>query len=123
MLVYLRASLNGAILQTLRLSSYLKVICEHESAEQDLRGNPQGLEVWNWIQATLSSEHERRLAYLLYHCGLEPAEIVRDCPREWSDVREVARLRRIILKQFTKGLISACARNDGSYPDAPSVPS
>lgn len=104
-LVYLRASLNGAILETLRVSSRTRAVCEHVSAEQDLQGNPQSLEVWSWVQARLSSEHERRLAYLLYHCGLEPAEIVRYCTQEWSDVREVARLRRIILKRLTKGLI------------------
>ncbi len=104
-LVCLRASLNGAILETVRVSSHPRGACEHESAEQDPRGNPQGPEVWNWVQATLSGERERRLAYLLYHCGLEPAEIVRDCPQEWSDVREVARLRCIILRQLTKELI------------------
>jgi hypothetical protein len=104
-LVYLRASLNGAILETLRVSSRPRAVCEHASAGQDLQGNLQSLEVWSWVQVRLSSEHERRLAYLLYHCALEPAEIVRYCPQEWSDVREVARLRRIILKRLTKGLI------------------
>ena len=104
-LVYLRTSLNGAILETVRVSSRPRAVREHVSAEQDLQGNPQSLVVWSWIQARLSSEHERRLAYLLYHCGLEPAEIVRDCPQEWRDVREVARLRRIILKQLTKRFI------------------
>lgn len=105
MVVYLRAGLNGAILETQRLSSRPRAVCEHMEAEQDPRGNLQDLEVWNWVQVTLSSEHERRLAYLLYHCGLPPEEIVRYCPQEWSDVREVARLQRIILKQLTKGLI------------------
>ena len=104
-LVYLRASLNGAILEVLRVSSRPRAVCEHVSAEQDLQGNPQSLEVWNWVQATLSSERERRLASLLYHCGLEPAEIVRCCPQEWSDIREVARLRRSILERLTKGRI------------------
>ena len=104
-LVYLRASLNGAILETLRVSSRPRAVCEHVTAKQDLQGNPQSLEVWSWVQARLSSEHEQRLAYLLYHCGLEPAEIVRYCPQEWSNVREVARLRRIIFMQLMKGLI------------------
>jgi hypothetical protein len=104
-LVYLRASLNAAILETARVSSRPRAVCEHVEAEQGLQGDPQSLEVWNRVQATLSSERERRLAYLLYHCGLSPEEIVRYCPQEWSDVREVVRLRRIILKQLTKGLI------------------
>ncbi len=103
-LVYLRASLNGAILETLRLSSRPRVLSERMSAERDLEGFPENLEVWDWVQARLSSERERRLAYLLYHCGLSPAEIVRYCPQEWSDVHEVTRLRDIILERLLKGL-------------------
>ena len=106
-LVYLRASLNGAILETMRVSSRPSAISERMSAERDLQGHPQSLDIWGWFQARLSSEREGRLAYLLYHCGLEPAEIVRCCPQEWSDVQEVARLRRIIFMQLMKGLICA----------------
>jgi hypothetical protein len=102
-LVYLRASLNGAILETLRVSSLPRAVCERMAGERSLQGHPDSREVWGWVQARLSSERERRLAYLLYHCGLEPAEIVRCCPQEWSDVHEVARLRRIILMQLMKG--------------------
>ena len=107
LLVYLRASLNGAILETMRVSSRPSAISERMSAERDLQGHPQSLDIWGWFQARLSSEREGRLAYLLYHCGLEPAEIVRCCPQEWSDVQEVARLRRIIFMQLMKGLICA----------------
>jgi hypothetical protein len=99
-LVFLRASLSGAILETLRASSHPRAVSAHVSAEQNLQCNPQSLEVWNWVQATLSNEREQRLAYLLYHCGLEPAEIVRCCPQEWSDVHEVARMRRSILARL-----------------------
>jgi hypothetical protein len=103
-LVCLRACLNGAILETLRVSRQREVR-EHELAEQDPQGDTHALEVWNWVQATLSSERERRLAYLLSHCGLSLAEIVRDCPQEWSDIHEVARLRHLILERLMKGLI------------------
>jgi hypothetical protein len=61
--------------------------------------------MWNGVQARLSSERERRLASLLYPCGLSPAESVRGFPHEWSDVCEVARLRRIIFMQLMKGSI------------------
>ena len=104
-LLYLRASLNGVIMEALRISSRPQAESWHKSAEQDLQGNDGNLETWNWVQATLSNERERRLAYLLYHCGLHPAEIVRYCPQQWSDVHEVARLRRIILERLMKGLI------------------
>jgi hypothetical protein len=118
-LVYLRASLSGAILETARVSSRPNAVCEHVEAKQGLQEKLQSLEIWNWVQATLSSERERQLAYLLYHCGLSPEEIVRYCPQEWSDVCEVARLRCIILKQLTKELIQVLARSSGSSPVAP----
>jgi len=92
-LMYLRASLNGAILETLRVSRRPGAV---SSPWQDGEDCPDKSEVWDRLQALLSSERERRLAYLLYHCGLDPTEIVRDSPQEWSDVHEVARLRRSI---------------------------
>jgi hypothetical protein len=100
-LVYLRASLNGTILETVRVSSAPGAISCPWSDGEDSRDQS---EVWDRLQALLSNERERRLAYLLYHCGLKPAEIVRGCPQEWSDVHEVARLRRIIFVRLMKGL-------------------
>jgi len=100
-LVYLRASLNGTILEAVRVSSAPGAISCPWSDGEDSRDKS---EVWDRLQALLSNERERRLAYLLYHCGLKPAEIVRGCPQEWSDVHEVARLRRIIFVRLMKGL-------------------
>jgi hypothetical protein len=93
-LVYLRASLNGAILETLRVSS-----------RPDGEDRFDRSELWERLQARLSNRREQRLAYLLYHCGLEPTEIVCCCPQEWSDVHEVVRLRRSVLDRLMKGLI------------------
>ena len=101
-LVFLRASLNGAILQTLRDSKRPGVVSSPWPDGEDRldRG-----ELWDRLQARLPNQREQRLAYLLYHCGLEPAEIVRYCPLEWSDVQEVVRLRRTTFMQFMKGFI------------------
>ena len=55
---------------------------------------------WERLQRLLPDGREQRLVYLLYHCGLRPAEIVRLCPQEWSDVREVIRLRAIVLRRL-----------------------
>jgi hypothetical protein len=119
-LVSLRASLNGAILETLRVSSLPRAVCERMAGERSLQGHPDSREVWGWVQARLSSERERRLAYLLFHCGLEPAEIVRYFPQEWSDVHEVARLRHSIFMQLMKGLIcEECKRQGNSEPSLP----
>ena len=98
-LIFLRVSLNGAILETLRDSKRPGAVSSPWPDGEDRldRG-----ELWDRLQARLSNRREQRLAYLLYHCGLEPAEIVRCCPQEWSDVHEVARLRRIILERLMK---------------------
>jgi hypothetical protein len=101
-LVYLRASLNGAILETLRVSERPGVVSERLIGERYLKDNAASFEVWNWLQSRLSSEREQRLAYLHYHCGLGPKEIVQCCPQEWNDVQEVVRLRRIILERLLK---------------------
>jgi len=107
-LVYLRASLNGTILDSLRAYSRPRAV------PVPLPGAPSGphfedrttsLELWEILQKVLPSERERRLAYLLYHCGLGPREIVQFCQEEWSGVHEVARLRRSILERLMKGLI------------------
>lgn len=102
-LVSLRACLNGVLLETLRTSSRPGTISEFESAEQNQQCPGQSLEVWKWVQAKLCNERKQRLAYLLYHCGLEPREIVQCSPQEWSDVQEVMRLRRSIFARLMNG--------------------
>jgi hypothetical protein len=96
-LVYLRASLNGAILETLRVSRRPGAI---SSPWPDVEGRPDRSEVWDRLQALLPNRREQRLAYLLYHCGMGPREIARCCPQEWSDVQEIYRLRHTILERL-----------------------
>ena len=101
-LAALRASLQGAILETLRASSRPEAISRPaitgKSSTQDLAND--GKEVWDRLQSLLPAEREQRLAYLLYHCGLSPREVVRLCPQEWSDIQEITRLRAIILERL-----------------------
>ncbi len=101
-LIFLRVSLNGAILETLRDSKQPGVVSSlwPDGEDRTIRND-----LWDKLQARLPNLREQRLAYLLYHCGLEPAEIVRYCPQEWGNVQEVIRLRRTIFMQLMKGLI------------------
>ena len=92
--MFLRVSLNGAILDTLRVSERPGAA---SSTCPDGEDHSNRGDLWDTLQARLSNQREQRLAYLLYHCGMEPAEIVRGSPQEWSDVQEIYRLRRIIL--------------------------
>jgi DNA-directed RNA polymerase specialized sigma subunit len=62
----------------------------------------EGQELWEVIGRLLPNEREQRLAHLLFHCGLKAREIVRHCPGEFSDVREVYQLRRTLLERLRR---------------------
>src|SRR6266699_3950163 len=91
-LQYVRASLYGAILDTIRAYTRPKEVSLPEPGGS---GEPYGVdqadssEVWETLQSMLSDWREQRLVYLLYHCGLKPKEIVHFCPQDWSDVQEI----------------------------------
>ncbi len=102
-LAYLRASLNGIILETLRTNSRPGESARPtpgEPGKPDVDDHADASEIWARLQAKLADQREQRLAYLLYHCGLGPREIVRFYPQEWSDVQEIHTLRRAILERL-----------------------
>jgi hypothetical protein len=104
-LQYLRASLNGAILDALRAYSRPREISlpgpdgPQGSYVEDSTGSG---EVWEILQTMLHTMREQQLAYLLFHCGLKPREIVRLCPQEWSSVGEIYQLRRDIIERLRR---------------------
>lgn len=98
-LQYLRASLNGVIIDTLRAYSRSKQTPLMEPGTPVVPLVEDAMdsgELWELLQGMFPDEQERRLIYLLYHCGFKPEEIIRYCPQEFSDVWEVYRLRRNI---------------------------
>ena len=104
-LAYLRASLNGVILDTLRAYSRPKEVPLSETGESEepyREDQADSNELWEILQTMLPNEREQRLAYLLYHCGLKPGEIVRFCPQAWNDIQEVYRLRRNIVERLLR---------------------
>src|SRR5258708_2799288 len=104
-LQYLRASLNGAILDMLRAYVRPGEISLPESGEPGeplVEDSTDNSEVWESLRMILSNPREQRLAYLLFHCGLKPREIIRFCPLEWSDVQEIYRLRRTIMERLLR---------------------
>ncbi len=103
-LSYLKACLNGAILDTLRHYARPEVSLPEpgqlhlaERASEDLA--PDG-DLWEAMKHLLSSSREQRVAYLRFHCGLKPREIVRFCPDEFPQVGEVSCLRRTIMDRL-----------------------
>jgi hypothetical protein len=102
---YLRLSLNGAILDSLRMNVRSREVSLPEPGEP---GEPyieeatSNSEVWETIQSMLFDKREQRLVYLLFYCGLKAREIVRYLPHEWSDVHEVYRMRRTIIERLLR---------------------
>jgi hypothetical protein len=104
-LQYLRASLNGVILDTLRAYARPTEVAlpeTGEAGELQAEETTDRSEVWEALQTMLSDEREKRLAYLLFQCGLKPREIIRFRPQEWSDIREIYRLKRSILERLLR---------------------
>jgi hypothetical protein len=102
---YLQMSLNGAILDSLRANKRSKEIPLPEAGEL---GEPCvedvtfSSEVWEVIQSLLPDKREKRLAYLLFYCGLKAREIVRFLPEEWSDVHDIYRINRSIMERLSR---------------------
>ena len=104
-LSYLRASLNGVILDTLRCYQRSRELPLPEPGwlgEPPVADEAEGGELWESIQNLLPTLRERRVAYLLFHCGLKPRDIVRYCPQEFTQVSEIYRLRRTILLRLQR---------------------
>src|SRR5205809_987499 len=81
--------LNAAIVDTLRTFSRPKEIPLPEPGdpgEPYIEDVTSASEVWEILQAMLPGEREQRVAYLLFHCGLKPREIMRFCPRQFSNI-------------------------------------
>ncbi|GCE20606.1 hypothetical protein [Dictyobacter kobayashii] len=105
---YLRASLNGAIMDTLRVYTHVNEVPLPDANEPGYSGDLVAEEVedhdelWHAVHSFLSGEREIRLAYLHFHCGLKAREIVQFCPDEFDDVQEIYRLRHNIFKRLTR---------------------
>lgn len=102
---YLRASLNGAIVDTLRAYSRPKetVLPEPDSPGEPLAEDQEdSSDLWEVIRSLLPTHREQRLAYLLFHCSLKPREIVRYCQQEFGDIREIYRMRRNITDRLLR---------------------
>ncbi len=105
LLEYLRTCLNVVILDTLRVYARPKEDSVREPVEPGkplVEGSPDSDEVWGFLKAMLPNEREERLAYLLFHCGLSPREILTYAPQEFYDVQEIARLRHNILERWLR---------------------
>ncbi|GAC1665589.1 MAG: hypothetical protein NVS9B9_26690 [Ktedonobacteraceae bacterium] len=116
-LKYLRASLHGAILDTIRAYSRLQEMPLPEPGEPgELLAEEQedDSELWPIIQSLISDERQKRVAYLLFHCHLKPREIVKFCPQEFRDVQEIYSLRRTIFERLLRNADFICWKLDNN---------
>ena len=100
---YLGATVNGILIDTQRLQlrevSLPKPGCSGElAAEEPIDAQ----KIWKIIESLLFDARERRIAYLLYFCGLKPREIVIRCPKEFGDVKEIYHMRHTIVEQVQR---------------------
>ena len=76
-LQYLRASLHGAILDTLRTYQRPGAVSLPEPGavgEPSMEDVTCDSELWDILKGLFSHPREQRLAYLLFYCGLGPRE-------------------------------------------------
>jgi hypothetical protein len=102
---YLSTSIVAVILDTLRRYSWpgeISLLDAGESVELCGEVETYGSEVWRIVKTLLPNPREQRLAYLLFHCGLKPEEIVRFCPQEFNDIRVIHRLRNAIIERLLR---------------------
>jgi hypothetical protein len=104
---YLHATLKGIIMDTLRFHLRLRSRgvplsesgCYQEPSVED---SMDGQSIWKSIESLLCDERERRLAYLLYYCGLKPRDIVVRCSQEFDDVKEIYRLNHNVIERLRR---------------------
>jgi len=106
-LSYLKLSLQGTILDTLRVYAQPREVplrdadsVTYSSEKPAIKKDYKSSDLWEIIKGLLYNERERRLAYLLFHCGLKPIEIVRCYPDEFGELQEIIRLTRNIMERL-----------------------
>jgi hypothetical protein len=100
---YLQACLNGVLLDSLRTKVRSKGIPLQEPAhseEQPGGDHPGDRQLWERIQRLFPDVRERRVAYLLFHCNLNPRDIFCVAPQQFRDVQEIGHVRRHILERI-----------------------
>jgi len=98
-LVFLRACVNSVIIDTLRSQKEIPI---PENFERVAPEPDESNQRWEVIKGFIPNAREKRLAYLLYYCGLKPRQIVQLLPREFNDVHEIFRLTRNIIDRLRR---------------------
>lgn len=124
---YLHLSLNSTIIDTLRTSSRrhrIPVVEVGETIEPRVELHEIQCICWEVIEHILPNKRTRRLAYLLFYCGLQPKAIVSTYPQEFNDIEEIYRLWPAIANQLSR--VAICVhqptQDDNTEFCTPSTP-
>lgn len=108
-LQYLQMSLNATLLDAVRVHAHPHphkvTLLEEEpvaNGRPSIESDGENQKLWEMLQSLLPSQREQRVAYLLFHCGLKPSEIMRFCPQEFHSMEDIYRLRRTIVDQLLR---------------------
>lgn len=121
-LSYLRLCLHCAIMDTLR--AYARANVERipdygHPDEPQVEDTYHEDELWETINAVLSGDRERRVAFLHFHCNLKPRQIMRFCPGEFKSEEEIYRLKRNIMERILRNADKIRWRLNGNISDMP----
>jgi hypothetical protein len=99
----LQVCLNAVIIDILRVHALLKRVPLAEATDYR-EAIPEafgiGSKVRKNIQYLLSQTQDQSLAYLLFHCGLKPEEVLQTYPQEFGTIQHVTHLGSV---SFAKG--------------------
>ncbi len=99
-LQYLRVSLNSVLLDAVResLRPLETLLAKRKPCNSGM--STTGSEFWEMLEKMPLDNHELRLAFLLFNCGLKPKDIVYAFPEESYDVHEISVLRCTIIERL-----------------------
>lgn len=100
---FLHKTLNAAVIDTIReIKSKELPIQETAFVDPVEPEEDESVERWEAIKRMLPDQREKRLAQLIFYCNLTPRDVVHFCSQEFSDIREVYKLKRSILDRLRR---------------------
>lgn len=100
---FLCASVHNALLDALRSSARSRKVLlpvPVDPAAPYATGHNEAQALWEYIRLLIPDEREQRAAYLFFHCGLKPREIIRRYPEAFNDVQELYRLYSTVIERL-----------------------
>lgn len=102
---FLQACLNGVILDSQRRylrSKAIPLLDPVQAEELRSEDNFENNDVWDTFTKVIPDENEQRLAFLLFHCGLQLGQVTDIHPHEYSDVHTLYHMRSSMINSVVQ---------------------